>query len=140
MNSPRKALVLIDDEKAYIDLLAQLLTENLGCAVFTFTRPGEALAAMPTLNVGCVVTDFHMPEMNGYELIRQGSRLLPEVPFIMISGHAVHLAEDHLDWPKAMRALLPKPFSWRVLAKYISEHAPDFAASLTKAGMDRPSA
>lgn len=137
MNSRRKALVLIDDEKAYIDLLAQLLSENLGCEVITFTRPREALAAMPSLAVGCVVTDFHMPEMNGYELIRRGSVLLPGIPFIMISGHAVHLFDDQPDWPPAMCALLPKPFSWRVLTQYIAQYAPDFVVSLASADASR---
>lgn len=132
MNLPRKALVLVDDEKAYIDILAQLLTEHLGCPVLVFYRPSEALAALANLDVGCVVTDFHMPEMNGYDLIAKASAQLPGVPFLMISGHAVHLRDDETLWPAAMRSLLAKPFGWRALAGEIAKHAPDFAATFTR--------
>jgi two-component SAPR family response regulator len=127
VTSPRKALILVDDEKAYVDLLAHLLSDNLGCAVFTFTRARDALKALPDIDVGCVITDFHMPDINGYEFIRRAAEMLPGVPFILISGHAVHLMEDRPDWPAAMRALVPKPFSWRKLAEDIYRHAPEFA-------------
>ena len=71
--SSRKAIVIVDDEKAYIDIMATMLTEQLGCSVVTFTRPLEALAALPGLNVGVVITDCNMPQFSGYEFIRRAS-------------------------------------------------------------------
>lgn len=123
---------MVDDEKSYVDLLAHMLTENLGCPVFAFTRPFDALTAMPTINVGAVVTDYHMPQLNGFEFVERAAPTLPGVPFIMISGHSIHL-EDHDPAPNsALRALLPKPFGWRRLAEEIALHAPEFAPALVK--------
>lgn len=123
---------MIDDEKSYVDLLAAMLTENLGCPVFTFIRPREAIAALPNLNAGVVVTDYHMPQMNGFDVVRQASPLVPGVPFILITGHSLHLVDHELPVGSPLRAILPKPFGWRRLAEEIALHAPEFAAFLPK--------
>lgn len=134
MNVLPKAIVMIDDEKSYVDLLAAMLLENLGCPVFTFTRPRDALAALPGLNPGVVVTDYHMPQMNGFDLVRQAAPLVPDVPFILITGHSLHLVHHDLPEGSPLRAILPKPFGWRRLAEEIARHAPEFTLPPTKAG------
>jgi DNA-binding NtrC family response regulator len=136
VKSPPKAVVIVDDEKSYVDLLANMLAENLGCPVFAFTRPREALAAIPALNVGVVITDYHMPQMNGFEFIRHASLTLPGVPFILISGHSLHLDGHELSSTTPLRAILPKPFGWSRLAEEIARHAPEFAFLLAKAEPD----
>ena len=126
MNQPQKSVVLVDDEKAYVDVLANLMSEHLGWDVVTFTKPLEALATLPSLNVGIVVTDYYMPKLDGFEFIRQAARLVPEVPFILISGHTIHLPEGNLGGVKALRSILPKPFGWKRLADEIIRQAPGF--------------
>lgn len=131
MKSLSKAIVMVDDEKSYVDLLANMLTENLGCPVLTFTRPRDALAALPGINVGVVVTDYHMPQMNGFELIAAASVVVPGVPFILITGHS-HLIDETLAPGAPLKAILAKPFGWRRLADEIALHAPEFALPLAK--------
>lgn len=133
MNPPRKAIVIVDDEKSYVDLLSQMLTDNLGCTVVTFTRPLDALAALPRLDVGIVVTDYYMPQMNGFEFIREASCQLPGVPFVLISGHTLEVAASLPDTGGPLRAILAKPFGWRRLADEIARLAPEVSASFTKA-------
>jgi CheY-like chemotaxis protein len=134
-----KAVVIVDDEKAYIDIMATMLTEQLGCPVVTFTRPLDALAALPTLNIGVVVTDCNMPQFSGFEFIRRASPLLPGVPFILMTGNAQHFQEDELTSNSPLRAILPKPFGWKKLADAIVLHAPEFAIRATKAESDSTS-
>ncbi|HTO04193.1 MAG TPA: response regulator [Opitutus sp.] len=136
MTSSRKAIVIVDDEKAYIDILATMLTEQLGCPVVTFTRPLDALAALPGLDVGVVVTDCNMPQFSGYEFIRRASTLLPGVPFILMTGNAQPHSADELMSDSPLRAILPKPFGWKKLADEIVLHAPEFAIRLEKAAAD----
>jgi CheY-like chemotaxis protein len=123
----RKAIVIVDDEKAYIDIMATMLTEQLGCSVVTFTRPLDALAALPDLDVGVVVTDCNMPQFSGFEFIRRASTLLPGVPFILMTGNAQHLDDDDLTADAPLKAVLPKPFGWKKLADAIILHAPEFS-------------
>jgi CheY-like chemotaxis protein len=129
VTSPRKAIVIVDDEKAYIDIMATMLTEQFGCPVITFTRPLDALAALPNLSVGIIVTDCNMPQFSGYEFIRRASALLPGVPFILMTGNFQD-GEEELTSNSPLRSILPKPFGWKKLADEIISHAPEFGEHL----------
>ena len=135
----RKAIVIVDDEKSYIEIMATMLTEQLGYPVVTFTRPLEALAALPALNVGVVVTDCNMPQFSGYEFIRRASTLLPGVPFILMTGNAQPFDNDELMSDSPLRSILPKPFGWKKLADEIVLHAPEFGMRLAKLEADSTS-
>jgi DNA-binding NtrC family response regulator len=128
-----KTLVIVDDEKSYVDLLAQLLTENLSCPIAAFTRPVEALAALPELAVGMVVTDYYMPQLNGVEFIIRARQIWPTVPFIIITGHGVHFSPDDYTHVPELRTVLHKPFKWRVLAEEIVRYWGDSDSPFLKA-------
>lgn len=119
MNPPTKSIVLVDDEKSYTDLMSQLLADNLDCPVHAFSRPLEALKAMPVVNPGVVVTDYNMPQLNGIEFIRQATPLVPGAAFLMITGHNLTGMEDEMARLAALRGYLAKPFGWRKLADEI---------------------
>jgi FixJ family two-component response regulator len=125
-----KAVIILDDEKSYGDLLSQLITGNLDCPVFTYSHPLEALDALPTLNVGAVVTDYFMPVLDGAQFIRRAAPRLPGVPFIIITGHPLRLSDEYLDDLPALKAVLPKPFKWQKLSELIIRHWPDAAHRL----------
>lgn len=111
--------MLVDDERSYTDLLTGMLAENLDCPVHAFTRPLEALKALPRLNPGVVVTDYYMPELDGFEFIRRASALVPEAAFVLITGHNLSAEEDAMARLTALKGFLPKPFGWRKLADEI---------------------
>ena len=114
MNAPAgKAIVIVDDEKSYVDLLSELVKEHFVNPVITFTRPLDALQALPQLNVGIVVTDYYMPQLTGLEFIVRARGLKPGVPFIIVTGHGVHLSEDDFSHLPELRAVLHKPLGWR---------------------------
>jgi two-component SAPR family response regulator len=135
-NPARKAILIVDDEKAYLDLMADMLTEYLGCPVFTFLHPEKALAALPNLNIGFVVTDYHMPQVNGLDFMRKVRSLVPDVPFVLISGNAIQFADREFAEDFAPRAILEKPFSWRRLADEIVLNAPEFGAARARPAGD----
>ena len=118
-SAPQKAIVLVDDEKSYNDLLKQLLADNLDCPVHGFTRPADALKALPALDPAVIITDYFMPEINGIEFIRQATPLVPRASFVMISGNNLSGEKDRLAQLGALKGFLAKPFSWRKLADEI---------------------
>ncbi|MBP6508372.1 MAG: response regulator [Opitutaceae bacterium] len=124
-----KAVVVLDDEKSYADLLSQLLTDSLVCPVHTFNRPFDALAALPDLDVGVVVTDYFMPQLNGIEFIAEASKILPDVPFLIITGHPLKLTDEALARLPTLKAVLPKPFNWQKLTDEIVRYWPEPEAS-----------
>lgn len=117
--TPVKSIILVDDEKSYTELMSQLLADNLDCQVHGFTRPVEALKAIPNLNPGVIVTDYFMPQLNGIEFVRQATLLAPEASFVMISGHNLSAEESQLATLGSLKGFLSKPFGWRKLADEI---------------------
>ena len=116
---PTKSIVLVDDEKSYTDLITQLLADKLDCPVHAFTRPLDALKAIPGINPGVIVTDYFMPQLNGIEFIRAASPIAPQAAFVMITGHNLTAEEDQLAKLTALKGFLAKPFGWRKLADEI---------------------
>ena len=126
--APQKSIVLVDDEKSYTDLLTQMLAENLDCPVYAYSRPLDALKALPEANPGVIVTDYHMPQLDGLEFIREASQVAPAAHFVLISGHNLSTATDRMARLTALKSYMPKPFGWRKLAEEIlrvwPEHTP----------------
>ena len=116
---PPKAIVLVDDEKSYSDLLTQMLADNLDCSVHSFSRPADALQALPQIDPGVVVTDYFMPQINGLDFIRQASPLVPRANFVLITGHNLASEKDTMARLTPLKGFLPKPFGWRKLADEI---------------------
>lgn len=134
----RKAIVVVDDEKSYVDLLSELLAEHLPNPVVTFTRPLEALAALPGFDVGVIVTDYYMPQFDGLEFITRARIIKPGIPFIIITGHGMHLANEDLSHLPELKAILHKPFGWRSLADQIIQHWPDEQVPVVKTDVFLP--
>ena len=131
---PRKTVVIVDDEKSYADLLAQLLKDNVECNVHVFYRPADALAAIPELKPSVIVTDYYMPEINGLDFIRRATVLLPETAFVLITGHNMSTSLDELAALPSLKGHLSKPFGWRQLAAEVLNVWPDAAPPKLRGG------
>jgi two-component system response regulator FixJ len=62
-----RLVYVIDDDADMLHSTAFLL-RSMDCQVETFADGAAFLAAFPSLEPGCVVTDLRMPGVNGYEL------------------------------------------------------------------------
>lgn len=81
-------LLLVDDEKAFLDTITKRL-EKRDLDVSTVYSGKEALAEIEknkTLEV--VVLDVKMPEMDGIQTLVELKRKAPLVEVIMLTGHA----------------------------------------------------
>jgi CheY-like chemotaxis protein len=123
--SDEKIVVLVDDEIAYIDLLQQLLSEHLACPVRGFTRPSDALRALPGLNVGLIITDYQMPDMNGLQFIAEVQKKDPTIPAVMITAYLLKFTQRELIKVPSLKAVVRKPFKWKTLAEHVVKYWPD---------------
>jgi two-component system C4-dicarboxylate transport response regulator DctD len=115
MNGPR--ILLVDDEEEMRRSSAQAL-ELFGLTVDTFASAEPVLELVGYSFDGVVVSDIRMPGMDGMTLLQRIREVDPEVPVILVTGHAdVQLAVS------AMRAgvydFLEKPFTAQHLAGII---------------------
>jgi CheY-like chemotaxis protein len=117
-----KSVMLVDDESAYIDLLEQLLGEHLACPVHSYTKPLDALHALPDLEVGLIVTDYNMPGLDGLEFLAEAQKYKPGVPAIMITAYQVNFTPQQFARVPTLKAVVRKPFKWTTLAEHIAQH------------------
>lgn len=133
-----KIVMLVDDEIAYIDLLQQLLSEHLACPVRGFTKPADALRALPDLNVGLIITDYQMPAMNGMQFITEVGKIKPDIPVVMITAYLLKFTQRELAKVPALKAVVRKPFKWKSLAEHVIKHWPDSHPPKVRGGSGAP--
>jgi len=119
-----RAIFIVDDEKSYVDLLAQMLSDQFSNPIHAFTRPAALIETAKSIEPGLVVTDYQMPQMDGIELIKRMRVEHPGVPFVMITGHGLRLTREELDRLPELHCVLYKPFGWRALSSEIRKAWP----------------
>ncbi|MDX1763959.1 MAG: response regulator [bacterium] len=82
---PRATILLVDDDKKSLAIVTDLL-EYEGYEVFTAGNGREALDRLAEREIDLVVTDYEMPVMNGFELLKSVNRGYPELPVIVLTG------------------------------------------------------
>ena len=79
-------ILVVDDEAA----IRRAMRENLEYEGYEVEEAGDGKAAIKLLSEGdydCVLCDIKMPKMDGMEVLEKASELIPDTPFIMITGH-----------------------------------------------------
>lgn len=84
----RLSVLLVDDEKSFIDFLAIHLREEFGFLTTRVYSGPEALALLERPNHGfdVVVLDYMMPEMTGLNVLQRMLEQKNETPVVMLTG------------------------------------------------------
>jgi len=83
---PRRVL-FVDDEPGAADLAATHVERLVdGVETVTYTDPNDALAAVETGRIDCVVSDFDMPGNDGLELLTAVRDVDSGLPFVLFTG------------------------------------------------------
>lgn len=115
-------VLVVDDEQDNLDLIAFIL-EDAGATVTAVNSAREALAVLGEFNPDVLVSDIGMPEMNGYELVKQvQASLLPgeSIPAIALTAYAGE-ADQQQAIAAGFQIHLSKPVEPNELIKTISE-------------------
>jgi CheY-like chemotaxis protein len=87
-NSPAPArILLVDDNRLGLTARKSVL-EELGHRITTALHGEEALELFSSGAFDLVITDYRMPKMDGFQLIKSIRALAPAPPIILISGYA----------------------------------------------------
>jgi FixJ family two-component response regulator len=103
------AVVHVIDDDASIGAALESLLETIGLATRTYRTAHDFLKANLPDNLGCVIIDVRLPDINGLEFQAQLSQFGVRLPVIVITGHG--------DIPMSVRAMkggavdfISKPF------------------------------
>lgn len=114
-----RSVVIIDDERTYVDSMAKLIADNLACPVHAYTKAVVALGELASRSPGVIITDYFMPDMDGLEFIQEASKISPGTTFIMISGHDLEPVRENLSYLGNLKVCLQKPLGCRPLVDAI---------------------
>jgi two-component system response regulator FixJ len=84
---PIATIHIIDDDPVLLDSLA-LVLKSEGYAVRIYASAHTFLDTNWQCETGCIVTDVHMPEMNGLDLLTALAERRNDVPVIVRTGRA----------------------------------------------------
>jgi PAS domain S-box-containing protein len=103
--------VLIVDDEAAVRQTASLVLKSLNFQVITATDGADAIIQVAERRgeLDAVITDLHMPHMNGITLVRALKRMLPDIGIIVASGRMEPHEAIELK-SLGVTALLEKPF------------------------------
>jgi two-component system NtrC family response regulator len=80
-------ILVVDDEKNYRTILAQLL-EGEGYRVSVAENPFAALELLGRESVSLILSDLRMPRMDGMAFLQQVREEVGEVPFVILTAFA----------------------------------------------------
>lgn len=114
-------LMIVDDSRLLLDCLESTAEKFLDAEVDAFDSPVKAWQAFrrdPRRYRG-IVTDFHMPQMTGADLIQRVRTAFADVPIVLMSAET-EPEEANIGTDRYSR-FVRKPFDWKDVMTQIEE-------------------
>jgi response regulator RpfG family c-di-GMP phosphodiesterase len=83
---PRPTILIVDDERAVLESLSELLRRE--CRVLVTTDPDEAVNLVVSEDVALVLSDQRMPRQTGVELLARVAAVSPQTVRVLFTGYA----------------------------------------------------
>jgi CheY-like chemotaxis protein len=111
-------LVLFVDDEAAVREVARTVLTGLNFSVATASDGADALIQVShhRNELYAIITDLHMPYMDGLAFVRALRRLLPAIPVIVMSGRLENHVALELE-ALGVRHTLDKPFTQNQMAE-----------------------
>jgi FixJ family two-component response regulator len=108
IRGPECTVYVVDDDDSVRDALKFVL-EGQGFALRTFPSGAEALAGALVPDHSCLVTDYHMPGMDGLDLVGALRRRGNPIPAVLLTGDPNRRVRD-----RAAAADVPVIAKWNL--------------------------
>ena len=114
--------ILVADDESHILHVVSLKLRNAGYRVVTARDGAEALEMAQNERPDLLITDYHMPQLNGLELCRRLKQdpKTTGIPAIMLTARGYELEPSDTESSGILR-MLSKPFSPRHLLSTVEE-------------------
>lgn len=109
-------VLLVDDEKGYLNVLSNRLARRLIHATKAFSGT-QAIQILRKNDFDVVVLDLKMEDMDGIEVLKVMKTMVPDLPVIILTGHGSQTAAkegmtfgafDYLTKPCELMELMDK--------------------------------
>ncbi|MEQ8907074.1 response regulator [Ekhidna sp.] len=108
--SEKPAILYIDDEEANL-LLFKIAFEG-SRDVLVANSPEEGLRTLEENRnrIRAVISDMHMPKMNGVQFIEKAQEQINDIPYFILSGYAFNDEIDQALKENKIQKFFTKPF------------------------------
>lgn len=122
-------IMIVDDEQGVLNALRRLMLRapcRYGRQVYeleveTFASPAAALERARQTSFDMVLSDFHMPSMNGVEFLAQIEQILPDAARMILTGcDDIDLINKSMLGANVF-GVLPKPWNDSLLMSMIAQ-------------------
>ncbi len=111
-------ILIVDDSQELLEIMCEYL-ETCGYTVHMTTESKEALRLIAAAEYDVVVSDIHMPEMDGLELMARVKNKHPGLPVVLITGYSVSEARK-IAMEKGADAFVEKPFHMKEIIDVVA--------------------
>lgn len=118
MTSPDRAVAVVDDDAAVCDS-TRFLLETYDLEVQTYQSGAEFLKDAPA--IACLIVDYHMPGLNGLEVVSELRKRGGQVPTIIMITATTDPTVERRAAELGINQVLKKPLSNQVLLGAIRE-------------------
>ncbi len=118
-----KQILIVDDSHDLTHVIADFLS-MYGYQVHTARDGYDALECMQSQQIQVVVSDIHMPRMDGFTLMGEIKTKYPKVPIVLITGFSVSDAQK-MALERGANAFVAKPFKLKELKSVIESVSQD---------------
>ncbi len=80
-------ILVVDDEREFLELMVNRLQKR-GFAVSVASSGEQALDMVEKGGFDAMVLDVKMPGIDGIEVLRRAKGIRPELPVLLLTGHA----------------------------------------------------
>ncbi|MEQ6168398.1 response regulator [Ekhidna sp. MALMAid0563] len=118
--SEKPAILYIDDEEANL-LLFRVSFEGER-EVIVANSPKEGLRKLDENKdrIRAVISDMHMPEMNGVQFIEKAKEKVNDIPYFILSGYAFNDEIDAALRNKTIQKFFTKPFDREEIERHLN--------------------
>lgn len=120
-----KSILILDDEFDIMNAIKLGLKEKSGLDVYGFTDPVLALEhfKINARKYELVISDIRMPQMNGYEFIKEVKKVKPKVKIFFITAFQINDLEFSRVLPDIkIDEFITKPVSLEKLDILVQKH------------------
>ncbi|MBN8537608.1 MAG: response regulator [Deltaproteobacteria bacterium] len=119
---PSKTLevVCIDDEPDILEFYKYILEENHQWPVVTFSSSLQAKAYVEKNfdNIGAIICDNKMPDMDGLSLLKEISSRFGNIPFLLVSGNVEKQSLE--EFGEKISGFFPKPIEIKSILEAVT--------------------
>lgn len=119
-----KTILIVDDDKNILIVLSELMRISLRggpiepMEIMTAASGEEAIRIIDRQNIDLLLTDYHMPGMNGFDLIRSLLGRPIHMAKVLMSSDRLYIEGLVRSGPEGIDAIVEKPID-RVTLKQI---------------------